>query len=54
MDQKMGQRGATGPAGDLLARPTPWPRREAAWAGATPSGALLWLLFFTPDEEIPE
>ena len=47
----MGQRWATRPLGDLVARPAPWPRREAAWVGATPSGALPWLLFLPPWRE---
>ena len=43
--QKMGQRAARGGPGALPRRPHPWPRREAAWEGPPPSGALLWLVF---------
>ena len=49
---KMGQRGARGRPGDLWARPTPRPRKEAAWVGPTSSGALL-LPIFTPPRENP-
>src|SRR4051794_1334404 len=36
----MGPKGPRGALGALLARPHPWPRREAAWGAPTSSGAL--------------
>src|ERR1041385_2292406 len=40
------RRGAPGGPGAPLARPTFWPRREAAWAPRSPSLTPLWLVTF--------
>ena len=47
----LGQRGARGALGALLVRPPPWSRREAAWGGPTPSGALPGPLFLPVTEK---
>src|SRR4051812_34123570 len=43
--------GARGAPSALLARPTPWSRREAAWGGPTHSGALPGPLFLAVAEK---
>ena len=48
---EMEPEGSQGAPGGLLARPPPWPRREAAWGGPTPSGALPVPLFLPVTEK---
>src|SRR3954465_14235887 len=52
-EPEVGPEDSQGAPGALLARPHPWPRREAAWVGPPHSGALPRPLFI-PVERKPQ